>query len=96
VKRTATLLVVIVILVLVSGSFALAMSSGSYRLNWYVPLTGSGGGASESTNYATNLTVGQTAKGQSSSTNYEAGLGYWYGLVTEHKIYLPLILMDYP
>ncbi len=92
-KRKAILLALIGILVLVSGSLALAMSSTNYRLDWYVVLTG-GGGATESTNYAANLTIGQTARGLSSSTNYAVDLGYWYGIDVEHSIYLPLILKN--
>ena len=49
------------------------MSSANYRLDWFVPLTGSGGAAS-SANYAANFTVGQTAIGGSTSTNYEGCL----------------------
>ena len=43
-----------------------------------------------STNYADNLTVGQSA-----STNYGGCLGYWCGADVEHKIYLPLVLRNY-
>ena len=97
-KRKAILLVIAALLLL-TGS-ALAMSSPNYRLDWYVPLTGGGGGPSSSTNYAVNFTIGQTVINASSSTNYAAGLGYWYGVVAAaaggQGPYLPLILKNYP
>ena len=70
------------------------MSSDNYRLDWFIPLTGGGGGAADSTNYAINLTVGQSATGTSSSTNYGGCLGYWCGATAagEFRVYLPLVL----
>jgi hypothetical protein len=89
-------LAIVLLCALVLASNALAgMSSANYRLDWYVLLTGGGGGPTDSTNYAANFTVGQTAIGAADSTNYEAGLGYWYGAAGGYEIYLPLILRDY-
>lgn len=76
---------------LVAGS-VLAMASTNYRLDWYTPLTGGGGGPAGSAHYAVNLTVGQTAIGAASSTHYQVGLGYWYGAAAGYKIYLPVVL----
>lgn len=101
-KRTAILLTVLAILFLVGS--ALAMRSDNYWLDWYVMLTGGGGGATDSTNYAANLTIGQTARGLSSNTNYSVGLGYWYGAAPTPTtptpppappIYLPIILKNF-
>ena len=89
-KQKAILLAVVVSLVL-AGS-VLAMSSTSYRLDWFTPLTGGGGGAASSTNYAVNLTIGQAAIGGSSSANYAAGLGYWYGVEQQFRVYLPIVI----
>ena len=72
---------------------ALAMSSDDYRLDWFTPLTGSGGTAS-STNYAVEFTVGQVGPGTFGSANYDACLGYWCGAEVEYSIYLPLILKN--
>jgi hypothetical protein len=41
---------------------------------------GAGGNAASSTNYGLGSTAGQSAIGQSSSTNYQLGAGYWYGV----------------
>jgi len=89
-KRT-TILLTLLIIFLLSTSSALAMSSANYKLDWFVPLTGGGGGPAASANYAVNFTVGQSAIGASASTNYGVGLGYWYGLLGR-SLYLPLIL----
>jgi hypothetical protein len=70
---------------------ALAMSSTHYRLDWFTPMSGSGGPAS-STSYAANFTVGQTVVGASTRTNYGIGLGYWYGVGTQQAVFLPLVL----
>jgi len=91
-KRAALLLVLAAFLLLVSN--ALAMRSTNYWLDWYTPLTGGGGGPAGSTNYAVNFTVGQTASGASTSTNYRGCLGYWCGEV-EYQIFLPLVLRNY-
>ena len=82
---------VLFVVCLLAGS-ALAMSSTNYRLDWFTPLTSGGGGAASSTNYAVNLTIGQAAIGGSSSANYAAGLGYWYGVEQQFRVYLPIVI----
>lgn len=88
--RLVAIIGVLVVLCLMAG-IALAMSSATYRLDWFTPLTSGGGGAANSTNYAVNLTIGQAAIGGSSSANYAAGLGYWYGMEQPIQLYLPII-----
>ncbi len=88
-RRQVTVLLALTTILLLAGS-ALAMSSANYRLDWFTPLTGGGGGPANSANYAVNLTVGQSAIGASSNIDYAAGLGYWYG-IREYRIYLPLV-----
>ena len=91
-KRTALLLVLASLLVLAVNLVG-GMSSTNYRLDWYVLLTGDGAGETKSTHYAANSTIGQTAIGTTSSSNYSAGLGYWYGVdetSTGNSLYLPL------
>jgi len=88
-KLVRKLLPGIVVLLLLTTT-ALAMSSDNYGLEWHTGLLGSGGSA-QSANYAVNLTVGQSAIASASSTNYQAGMGYWYGLLPNYPIYLPII-----
>ena len=80
-KRSTTILILIILL-LWTGS-ALAMSSTNFRLDWFTPMTGGGGGPASSTHYAANFTVGQTTIGPSASEHYGSGLGYWYRLLSE-------------
>jgi hypothetical protein len=90
--RQRTLILILIAFLLLVGS-AVAMDSANYKLEWFTPLTG-GGGAASSTNYAVNLTVGQSAIGVSSSTSYEGCLGYWCESATGHTVYLPLVLRN--
>ena len=91
-KRVMLSLLVVVLLLGVCT--VLALSSDNYRADWFTPLTGGGGGPAGSAHYAVNLTVGQTAMGVSSSSRYQACLGYWCGELF-YRIYLPLVLRDY-
>jgi hypothetical protein len=89
-KHIVAISAALVLLLLISAS-ALAMSSPTYRLDWFVPLSGGGGGRSGSTSYGADLTIGQTAAGPSSSTGYKVGLGYWYGNISQYAIFLPVM-----
>ena len=91
-KRKVILLTLAVLLLLTSS--VLAMFSTNYRLDWFTPLTGGGGGASNSTNYAVNFTVGQSVIGTSSSIHYGGCMGYWCG-IREYRVFLPLVLRNY-
>jgi hypothetical protein len=91
--RRIAILLTLAALLLLAGR-ALAMSSEHYRLDWFTPLTGSGGAAS-STNYAVNFTVGQSVIGSFSGTNYSGCLGYWCGAAAQYRVYLPLVLRNY-
>ena len=91
IKRTWIMITVIVLGGLLLVEVATAMSSTNYRLDWYTPLTSSGGPAS-STNYAGNFSVGQAVVGYANSTDYAAGLGYWYGASGPYQVFLPLIM----
>jgi hypothetical protein len=84
----------LMVTLLVGVSTVLALSSDNYRLDWFTPLTGGGGGPAGSAHYAANFTVGQTATGVSSSSSYQACLGYWCG-GSSYRLYLPLVLRDY-
>jgi len=88
-------LLILAALLLLAGS-VVAMSSDHYRLDWFVPLTGGGGGPASSTHYAVNFTVGQSAVGTASSTSYGGCLGYWcgVGVAVGHRIYLPLVVRN--
>jgi hypothetical protein len=94
-RRTLILIAGTLVCGLLLAGAALAMSSDNYRLDWFTPLTGSGGGAASSDHYAINFTVGQTVVGASSSTSFGACLGYWCGGAAGYRIYLPLVLRNF-
>jgi len=91
-KRPIFLLALTLLLLLLLTSATSAMESTNYRLDWFTPLTGGAGGAVSSTNYAINFTIGQSAAGTFSGTNYGVCLGYWCGGATQYRIFLPLVL----
>ena len=89
-KHIVAISVALILVLLISVS-ALAMSSPSYRLDWFVGLSGGGGGRSSSTSYIANYTIGQTAAGPSTSPGYNIGFGYWYGIGEKYAIFLPVM-----
>ena len=74
------------------AAVASAMSSPSFRLDWYVNISGAGGGRASSTLYTADFTIGQNAASPASSPNYNAGLGYWAAFPFESSLYLPVIM----
>lgn len=93
-KHAVTVLIAVLLVGLLVVGSALAMFSTNYRLDWFTPLSGGGGGPTSSADYAANFTVGQTAIGVASSSSYQACLGYWCG-GSSYRIYLPVVLRDY-
>lgn len=90
-KRNWLIAIAVLALVLVVAQVAQAMSSANYRLDWFAPLTASGG-ASASANYGLKISIGQTVSQPSASSNYKAQMGYWAGAIDPYAIQLPLIL----
>jgi hypothetical protein len=88
-QKAIFLITLLLLLVLVNG--AQAMSSANYSLDWMVPLTSGGGGPAVSTNYVINYTIGQSAIGESQSTNYATNLGFWQTFVNLLNQWLPLV-----
>lgn len=89
-RRKLTFILLLPLLLLAQATFG--MSSTSYRLDWFTPLTTGGGGISSSPAYKINISVGQSVIGAASSANYKVALGYWAGGGGPSFIYLPLIL----
>jgi hypothetical protein len=91
-RRPPVLLAVAALFLLAGSVLAIAMSSASFRLEWFTPLTSGGGGAASSADYAVNVTIGQTATSISASADYGCCLGYWCGVAVPYRVYLPLVL----
>lgn len=68
------------------------MSSTNYLLEWFTPLSGSGGVMS-SANYQVDFTLGQTVSVNSIPSTQRMCLGYWCGAI-DWRIFLPLILRN--
>ncbi|PWH14320.1 MAG: hypothetical protein DDG59_13115 [Anaerolineae bacterium] len=71
---------------------AFGMSSTNYRLEWFTPLSGSGGSMS-SAHYRVDFTVGQSASVNLIESTQRMCLGYWCGGI-DWRIFLPLILRN--
>ena len=77
------------LVLLVSAGAALAMGSSTYDLKWTV-LSG-GGGERGSQNYRLNDTLGQGGFGGSSTQNNQVDPGFWAGVPSDYRAYLPAI-----
>jgi len=91
-KRQVLLMALALVFLLLAGT-ALAMSSANYHLDWFVPLTGAGGPHMASTNYAVDVTAGQSAVGASSSAGYQVRMGYWSGILV-NPFFLPAVIKN--
>lgn len=90
-RRLQQFMMLVLVICLVFAVGIQAMSSNSYRLDWMAWPSG-GGGAGSSTSYAAYITVGQTAVGEMTSATYASGIGFWYGVFSQWRIYLPIVL----
>ena len=89
-KRFWFLLFITACLLVVVSSAAWAMSSAHYRLDWFVPLTGTGVHAT-SMHYGLQMTVGQPVGGLTGTVNNGLGLGFWHGLGSGYQLFAPLL-----
>ena len=90
--RIVVLAVVLLCTLVIAGGISARMFSDNYGVPW--DARWGGGGRSSSGNYANNGTVGQGAIGWMGSDNYGVGAGYWYHVIGEYEVYLPLILRE--
>jgi len=74
---------------------ALAQTGGGYDLTWS---TIDGGGYTFSTggSYSLGGTVGQADAGGLTGGGYTLGGGFWGGGAAQHRVYLPLVMRNYP
>ena len=55
-----------------------SVNSANYTIDWY-SINGGGTVNATSTSYLMGASVGQSVAGAASSTNYQMGIGFWYG-----------------
>lgn len=94
-QSTRSVIVGMVALLLILPALALAQSGGGYDLSWN---TIDGGGYTWSTggSYVLGGTAGQPDAGILSGGNYVLAGGFWGGAAAHYRIYLPLVLRNYP
>ena len=94
--RRVTILLTLAVLFLLAGS-VLAQSGDSYDLSWW---TVDSGGYTFSTggNYTLGSTIGQPDAATLTGGDYTLGGGFWGGgaVAVEYKVYLPVVLRQYP
>ena len=91
-KLLLTLLLVLLLGLAFVGVVA-AQTSDGFDLSWYV-ISG-GGGNSEGSDYVLSSTVGQTAAGESTSSDgYTQTHGFWQTFVDTLRTLLPLAVKN--
>ncbi len=89
-RSTAALVLLALLLLLLVPSSGTAMYSANFRIDWFAPMTGTGG-PSISPNFGMNLTVGQTITGHVVSTGFAVNLGYWQNW-DPLSVFLPVVI----
>jgi len=92
-------LLVGVVLVMIAGGVAAQegyqVARSGYDLSWW---TTDGGGYTFSTggDYSLGGTVGQPDAGLLTGPGYTLAGGFWSGAAQPYRVYLPLVIHDYP
>jgi hypothetical protein len=85
--------ILVLVLVITLGAVpVLAQLSAAHDLSWHV--IGGGGGRMESGGHVLQGTVGQPATGSMVSDDHTLCSGFWCGVETEYRVYLPLVLKN--
>jgi len=93
-KPLRSLVWLLLALLVLLPALALAQTGGGYDLTWNTidgGYTFSTGGS-----YSLGGTVGQADAGALSGGGYTLGGGFWGGGAAQHRIYLPLVMKNYP
>lgn len=93
-RRAITLSFVLLCSLLLAGAVRARTSSTSYVINWNV-IGGGAGSTMSGDGYTLDSTLGQTAIGWSEN-GHQLGSGFWYGAAVEYKVYLPVVMRNYP
>jgi len=82
------------IVLLLAVLTAAALAAGTPEIDWCV--IGGGGAQVDGGAYSLGGTLGQPVTGGSSAGDYDLCAGYWCGAVSQHAVYLPVVLRAYP
>ena len=93
--KRITVLLTLAALLFLAGS-VLAQSSAGYDLSWWT--VDGGGGTASGGSYTLVGTIGQPDAGILAGGDYTLGGGFWGGggAAAGYKVYLPMILRQYP
>ena len=94
-KRMAAAWVAALLCGLLLAGIVLAAGAQSYAISCW---TVGGGGAtlfSTSESYALGSTIGQPGAGAMSGGGYTLASGFWGGVTTQYRTYLPLVVRQY-
>ena len=90
-KPLMILTLALLALLLILQPVLAGMSSPAYAMDWYLPLTGSGGPPMSSPAYLMDATLGQTVTGPETGSLYTFYGGYWAFLGVPYALFLPAI-----
>jgi hypothetical protein len=85
---------VLSILIMLLLSVTVTLAQGSYDLSWHV--IAGGGGQMQSASHTLMSTIGQPVVGTMQSSNHNLCSGFWCRTIAEYRIYLPLVVKNYP
>ncbi len=66
------------------------LAQGTPSIDWWV--MAGGGGSDSGTGVTLDGTLGQAVVGIDSGSSYELSAGFWGGVATEYKIFIPVVL----
>ncbi len=88
-KRLLSIMLLVIFLLVLS--YPAAASPAATHMDWYIPMTTSGGGPASSPHFTVNMSIGQSVIGSSGSGNFKLDLGYWSGLGYLYRLFLSLL-----
>lgn len=89
-KKILILAAVVAVLALLAGA-VYAQTGDGFNFNWHVMAGGGSGGPLTGSGYSMRSTISQTTTGLSSDTAFEARQGYWFGVLSTLRNYLPVL-----
>jgi len=92
-RRSGRVLAAVLFISLLLSAIALASTAQNYAIAWWT--TDGGGGTSMGGSYALMGAIGQPDAGAMSGGSYTLAGGFWGGVTTQYRTYLPLVMRQY-
>jgi len=84
-----------VCLLRLGAGIVMAQQGDGYDLSWWT-VDGGGGVSGSGPGYSLGGTIGQPDAGVLSGPGYTLAGGFWQGAVGIYRVYLPLVVRNYP